>query len=83
VAEANHTLQAIQHLGQGTSVDAWVDPSILAKAVMLGVLDAPQLKNNPFALGQIKTRIIHGCCEAIDPQGKPISETERLTKLVD
>ena len=72
VSEANITLQAIRHLGANTDQDPLTDPLTLAKSVKLGILDAPQLKNNPFALGQIKTRVINGSCVAVNPDGSPL-----------
>jgi methylmalonyl-CoA mutase cobalamin-binding subunit len=78
VAEANVTLQAIQQLGSHTSSDPLTDPLILAQSVKLGILDAPQLKNNPFALGQITTRMFTGSCIATDPNGTPLNEAVRL-----
>jgi len=78
VAEAKITLQAIQRLGENISGDPWIDPAILAKSVKLGILDAPQLKNNPFALGKLKTSIFNGSCIATNPAGLPLNEAERL-----
>ncbi len=82
VSEAEVTLQAIRHLGAKTSGDPWIDPLILAKAVRLGILDAPQLRSNPFAMGQIKTRIFNGSCVATTPGGLPLNEADRLENLV-
>jgi len=78
VSEAKITLQAIQRLGENISGDPWIDPAILAKSVKLGILDAPQLKNNPFALGKLKTSIFNGSCIATNPAGLPLNEAERL-----
>jgi len=82
VSEARVTLQAIQNLSKGNSQDPWSDPVVLSQAVKDGVLDAPQLRNNPFAVGQIQTRIINGSCIAIHPDGTPLSETDRLQKYL-
>lgn len=82
VAEAGVTLQAIRYLGANIGGDPWADPVILAKAVRLGILDAPQLRNNPCALGQIKTRMFNGSCVATTPEGLPLSEAGRLENLV-
>jgi hypothetical protein len=82
VAEAEFTLQEIRHLGTDMSSDPWADPATLEKSIRLGVLDAPHLQNNPFALGQINTRIINGSCVATDPQGVPLSEAARLGMLL-
>ncbi|MHC1739965.1 MAG: cobalamin-dependent protein [Anaerolineaceae bacterium] len=81
VTEAKITLQAIRDISVN-SLDPLVDPQVLAKAVTLGILDAPQLQNNPFAKGAITTRIINGTCVAVNPEGKPISESKRLATLV-
>lgn len=82
VSEAGITLQAIQRLAEGTSPDPWADPVILARSVRMGILDAPQLKNNPFALGQIRTRIYNGSSVAVSPEGLPLSESARLEMLL-
>ena len=82
VAEANVTLQAIKRLGAHSSPDPWTDPGTLAQSVKLGVLDAPQLRNNPFAMGQIKTRMLNGSCIAVHPDGKPLSEADRLVQYI-
>jgi hypothetical protein len=61
--------------------DSLADPATLAKAVTAGVLDAPQLMNNSFGRGMIRTRIVNGACEAVDETGGVISERDRLSKL--
>ena len=82
ITEARVTLEAIQNLaGQGVD-DPLADPSTLAKAVTAGVLDAPQLMNNSFGRGMIRTRIVEGACEAVDESGRVLSERERLSQLV-
>ncbi|MEW5872058.1 MAG: cobalamin B12-binding domain-containing protein [Chloroflexota bacterium] len=80
VAEAQVCLQAIRALAGLDVTDALTDPATLAKAVQVGILDAPQLKNNPFARGQVVTRIDErGACLAVDPDsGTPLSEAERI-----
>ncbi len=84
VREARLTLDAIRSLAAPGVPDPWVDPATLTRAVALGVLDAPQLRNNPYAPGKIVTRIDErGACVAIDPQsGRPLSEAERLRGVV-
>ena len=81
-AEARLTLQAIRHIGDDLSPDPWTDPATLVKSVKLGILDAPQLRNNPFALGQIVTRVSGGSCVAVNSQGVPLRESERLEKFL-
>lgn len=81
IEEAHITLQAIQDLANPSVVDPLVDPTTLRKAVEMGILDAPHLKNNKFAKGAIATRIISGACLAVDEDGNPISEKERMRQL--
>jgi len=81
-AEAQVTLQAIRNIAPPGTRDPLSDATTLAKAVSSGILDAPQLRNNPFALGQIQTRIVGGACVAIDSSGKPISEEQRLKEFL-
>jgi hypothetical protein len=82
ISEARITLEAIQSLaGQGVD-DPLADPLTLTKAVTVGVLDAPQLMNNSFGRGMIRTRIVEGACEAVDESGRVLSERERLSQLV-
>jgi methylmalonyl-CoA mutase cobalamin-binding subunit len=49
-----------------SSDDPLTDPSALAGAVTSGLMDAPQLRNNKFALGRVKTRIVDGACVEVD-----------------
>ena len=52
-AEAQVTLDAIRGLGAPGITDPFADPATLARAVTSGILDAPHLRNNPFARGQV------------------------------
>lgn len=90
MTETQHTLQAIRDLGRevvgkksdSKVSDPFTDPVILARAVTSGILDAPHLRNNRFARGQIYTQIVKGACLAVDAKGKPLDEAERLAQLV-
>ena len=82
VREARVTLQAIGNLGGSDGKDPLADPACLARAVQWGILDAPQLRNNPFARGVIRTQIIDGACRAVDEMGRPLSEAERLASFL-
>ena len=70
-------------------LDPWTDPETLGRAVTEGVLDAPQLKNNPFARGALATRMVGGACKAVDAgpastgRGAPIGEEQRLAHLLN
>jgi hypothetical protein len=80
-AEAQVTLSAMRSLAAPGILDPLIDPASLAQAVQSGILDAPHLRNNPFARGQVRTRIIDGKCLAVDEGGKPLTENERLRRL--
>ena len=81
--EARVTLGAVHGLAGLGAADPLTDPATLARAVTTGVLDAPHLRNNPFARGQIVTRIDpRGACVAVDPTtGQSLSEEERILSL--
>jgi len=81
--EAEVTLQAIRDLADDDVDDPLTDAATLARAVTTGILDAPHLRNNPYARGQIVTRIdARGACVAVDPAtGRPLSERERIARL--
>jgi len=81
-SEARFTLEVIRNLAKPGVEDPWSDPETLSKAVTAGVLDAPQLMNNSFGRGMIRTRIVEGACEAVDESGRVLPERERLSQLV-
>jgi hypothetical protein len=81
ISEAKVTLEAIQRLAQSGVSDPLVDAPTLARAVTMGILDAPQLRNNPYGRGQIITRLLQGKCLAVDRNGHPLTEAERLAQL--
>ena len=82
MAEAQITLQAIRNIAEASVNDPFSHPAILNKAVRLGILDAPQLKNNSFAPGTIQTRVCNGACEVVDQDGQPLSEARRLAEYL-
>lgn len=81
--EAAYTLDAIKSLAKGNKEDPFINPVVLNRAVTCGILDAPQLKNNPYAGGKIRTAIIAGGCQAVDNESQPITELERLQGLFE
>ncbi len=82
VQQTRITLKAIRGLFIDREGDAFIDPKNLAEAVNQGILDAPHLKNNPFARGKIQTRILNGACEVVDDQGNTLGEEKRLTAFL-
>lgn len=83
VSEAKITLSAIRSLASSEIQDPLSDPATLSRAVTVGILDAPQLKNNPYAQGTILTGFDErGACVTVDAgTGLPIPEEERLARL--
>ncbi len=66
ISEAHDLLERIRRLANNEGIDPMIDPKTLTKAVTSGLLDAPQLKGNPFAKGIIETKIVDGACVALD-----------------
>jgi methylmalonyl-CoA mutase cobalamin-binding subunit len=82
VKEARLLLEAISCLAGSNAADPLTDAAALARAVTGGLLDAPQLRNNEFGRGEIRTGIVNGANVVIDPKGKVIPEKKRLSKLI-
>ncbi len=82
VREAHVTLEAIRSIAVTGAADPLSNPATLARAVAIGILDAPQLRNNAYARGYVKTRIVDGACVAVAPDGSPLSESERVEALL-
>jgi methylmalonyl-CoA mutase cobalamin-binding subunit len=85
IREARVTLEAIGALAEPGVSDPLTDPATLTRSVTTGVLDAPHLRSNPFARGQVATRVDgRGACVAIDPTtGEALLEEERIGRLVN
>ncbi|MCW5878173.1 MAG: cobalamin B12-binding domain-containing protein [Anaerolineales bacterium] len=83
VAEARLLLDAVRQLAAPGVQDPLADAVTLAAAVETGILDAPQLGNNPHGRGRIRTTFdARGACISVDPEtGKPITEKQRLNAL--
>lgn len=82
LAEASVILGAIRHIGIRNVDDPWADAATLARAVTTGILDAPQLKNNKFARGQIRTRIMDGACIVVVENNRKLEGTNWLAKIL-
>jgi len=83
IEQTQITLQAIKAISLNGTADPLTDAETLTKAVELGILDAPQLKNNPFARGKIRTRVVDGGNEAVDELGNPITEQDHLKDFLN
>ena len=81
IEESALTLRAIHALADPHIPDPFIDPGVLTHAVTSGILDAPHLKNNPYARGSVQTRLVNGGCETVDTHGGILSETKRLSSI--
>lgn len=82
VEEAMVIIDAIKELGIGKVDAPLVDADILAQAVEIGLLDAPQLAGSPYACGQVRTRIVNGANYAVDEKGHILTEKERVQRIL-
>jgi len=82
VRESLALLRSIQEIAEPGVQDPWSDAATLAKAVTMGIMDAPQLLNNKFGKGLARTRIVQGASVSVDENGDPIDEHKRLSKLM-
>lgn len=81
--EADLLLSAIRDLGKG-SADPLTDPLVLAKAIKIGLLDAPHLKGNPYAAGLLETRAVKGAIYAWDrKKNRILPEEERISNIME
>ncbi|UCE19694.1 MAG: cobalamin-dependent protein [Gemmatimonadota bacterium] len=84
VEEAKHLLEAIRRIAPDEVDEPWTDPENLARAVKVGLLDAPHLCGNPHASGKIFTRVIDGVCVAVDlEKGNVLSEKDRISQILN
>ncbi|HUF00145.1 MAG TPA: cobalamin B12-binding domain-containing protein [Anaerolineales bacterium] len=78
VKEAKLLLEAISALAGPEAGDPFTNASTLTRAVTCGLMDAPQLGNNKFGRGEVRTSIVNGANVAVDKSGTPITESRRL-----
>lgn len=82
IEEAKLIIESIKSLNPHLQ-DPLSDPETLVEAVRIGILDAPQLKGNNIAKGQLKTKMVSGSLYAYDDENKKvISEKDRIEKIM-
>jgi len=81
VKDANLLLEAISVLAGPEAGDPLTDAATLTRAVSSGLMDAPQLRNNKFGRGQVRTSIVNGASVTVNAKGKMVTETKRITGL--
>lgn len=80
--EAKFLVDAVKRGASKQTEEPLTSPEVLFTAIKRGLLDAPDLKGNPVALGSISTAIVDGACVAVDKASKvPISEKDRVKRL--
>lgn len=80
IKEAKVLLSAVKKLGDKNK-DAFTSPKVLTKAIEIGLFDAPHLRGNKYAKGEINTKIIDGKCLVVDSKtGRVVSEADRIKK---
>jgi len=83
ISEVNILLESIKRIADGDVNDPLQDPETLNKAIKIGLLDAPHLKGNKYAKGELVTKIINGACYAVDPTtDKILMEKERISHVL-
>jgi hypothetical protein len=81
IKDATLLLEAISRLAGPEVADPLADAATLTRAVTSGLMDAPQLRNNKFGRGTIRTLVVNGASVTVNSKGKPIKELQRLSKL--
>lgn len=75
-------IDAIKELGNGIE-DPLSSPDCIAKAIQIGILDAPHLKGSKAAKGMLTTKLYKGAVYPYDPIEKRIlTEKERIERLL-
>jgi hypothetical protein len=81
VRDTRLLLEALAALAGPEATDPFTDPGTLTRAVTCGLLDAPQLRNNKFGRGNVRTRIVNGANVAVDFKGRTLTERKRFRSL--
>lgn len=64
-------------------VNPWINYNVLNRLVKYGIFDAPHLKNNEYAAGKIKTKMIDGACYSWDENRQiKLDEIERIKDII-
>ncbi|MFX0168276.1 MAG: cobalamin B12-binding domain-containing protein [Candidatus Hodarchaeota archaeon] len=81
VSEATFLLEILMQLSDSTTKHPLLNPETYTRAIDHGILDAPGLKGNPHAQGNLQTRMVEGACYAIDDRGELMKEEQRLSEI--
>lgn len=81
VEEAGQILEKIKGLDTEGGADSLSSPKVIARAIKLGILDAPHLEGTAAGCGKVKTVFVNGANMAIDHNGTVLTEKERLAAI--
>ncbi len=85
IKQAKWIINLIPHLAKDKKElkNPYINPNVLNRLVKYGIFDAPHLKNNKFAKGKIKTKIINGACYSWDDlRQKKYDEIQRIKDII-
>ncbi len=83
ISEAEFLLDTISRLYGDSFEDPLASPEAIYQAVRQGLLDAPHLKNNQVARGEISVKIVDGAVYTYDySEDIVVSEKERVKRLL-
>ncbi|MGM0365837.1 MAG: methionine synthase, partial [Actinomycetota bacterium] len=82
VNDAGLILEKIKGLdAEGRHPDPLASPQVIAKAIKLGILDAPHLEGTEAGCGKVRTMFVDGANMAVDSEGRILSEKDRLDAI--
>ncbi|MFW9827882.1 MAG: methionine synthase [Candidatus Thorarchaeota archaeon] len=85
IRQAKWIIDLIPNLGKNKQEckNPFTNYNVLNRLVKYGIFDAPHLKNNDYALGKIKTKIINGGCYSWqDSKQKKYDEIQRIKDII-
>ncbi|MFX1492816.1 MAG: methionine synthase [Promethearchaeota archaeon] len=85
IKQAKWIIDIIPYLARNNKEfkNSYINYKVLNQIVKYGIFDAPHLKNNKFALGKIKTKIINGACYSWDETRlKRYDEIQRIQDII-
>lgn len=82
--EASLLIDAIEEMGKLIDNSKPLsNPEVLENCINIGLIDAPHLKGNKEAVGELSTKMIDGACYAFDYENEMIiTEKERIDKII-
>jgi glutamate mutase epsilon subunit len=85
IKQAKWIIELIPYLvkNKKEAENPYTNPNVLNRLIKYGIFDAPHLKNNIFALGKIKTKMINGACYSWNNSiQKKYDEIQRIKEIL-